>query len=157
MRALAIFTCISLVLCCADVHAKRHAKNEHLDATGGKNGDHQIIYITHTNSEIATRGTAIIVLRKSGKQESSYGYHIQEDNAKLGVIDEEKVVKLDKPEDPYTFITTVEVTPEQYPATQKIIKACNMKIPYISPYRPPNPTQFIGDIPAYSRDLVIGK
>lgn len=75
-------------------------------------------------------------------------------------------------------VTTVELTAEQFEKARSIIETtakrtdpdfkpakgfigcvrgilrmCKMRTPYTSPYRVPNPMEWVGDIPAYSMDL----
>ncbi len=178
MRVIAVLS--FMALCCIRVAAEGGAKIEHLDASRGESGEHQLVYVTNSGSEESIKRTAFVVLHKSGKQELAYGYYVEKGTAKVGLIDSKIIEKVGRVDDSKTVITIVRVSDEQYEETKAIIKtwtekeeeidgpsivfynsvcqilkACGMKIPYRSAYRAPNPVQWIGDIPAYSRDLVV--
>jgi hypothetical protein len=180
MRAIVFTSIVAVLMICAGDASASSAKKQHLDATGGNVGDHQIVYITATTAKNSANGTALVVLKKSGKQELAYGYYFADSKGVVGMVDEERVAKTSASDNANLVITTVEVTKAQYVATKRIILkeskiksdidgptilfyncirkvllACDMKIPYRSAYRAPNPAQWVGDIPAYSRDRVI--
>lgn len=180
MRSIAIGICLTLAGCVSLVDARTAARIQHFDATDGNMGEYQLVYITKINPELKSQRTALVVLRKSGKHDLAYGYEQGNAQETVGRIDETRVLVAENKENPAVTISIVNVTEAQYTKTKSIItthtnktdqtdgptilfyncvseilRTCNMKVPYRSAYRTPDPVQWIGDIPAYSMDLAI--
>lgn len=146
--------------------------------TTEKTSNYEILYLSITEADKKSK-TVAVTLSHSEEQQLIYAYEASKEATTLKLHFEDKEVA-DKLMAPNAIVTTVRVTKAQYKRAKKIItshietsdtidspeirfyncicevlRACEMKIPYRSPYRPPNLTQWVGDIPAYSRDLVL--
>lgn len=165
---------ISFSLCFADKTEDRIVRLTTTENTS----NYEILYLSVSEADKKSK-TVAVILSHSEEQQLVYAYEASEEATTLKLHLEDKNVT-DKIKAPNTIVTTVRVTKAQYKRAKKIIKshiktlntidspeirfyncicevlkACDMKIPYRSPYRPPNLTQWVGDIPAYSRDLVL--
>jgi hypothetical protein len=168
--------CVALFLC-IPTSAVESTPTTRLDATEGNPGKHLITYITSVNPNKSPQKTVAVVLSRAGKQKCAYVYRVDGESITLDLVSGAKFTA-PMPQDGDAFTKTcVRVTKDQFVNAKKILKshiktanksdspeirfyncisdvlrACDMKLPYRSPYRPPNLTQWIGDIPAYSRD-----
>jgi hypothetical protein len=150
----------------------------HLDTTKGNPGNYTITYVTIVESKKPVQKTVAVILHLSEEQELVYRYEVREKSIALELITEAPFA-IPKKDDRDFTMTIVRVTEAQYEKSKNIIKthiektiqsetpeirfyncisdvltACTMRIPYRSRYRPPNLIQWVGDIPAYSRDIV---
>lgn len=180
MRSIKTFMCAALIMYATLVTAEDKAKFTHIDATGGNKGDFQLAYVANSNSSNTAEGTALVVLRKAGKQEIAYGLYMDGSTDKISKVDEKLVVGLSKMDDSKANVIVIEVTEEQYMACKAIVKkytdktkflvppaeaamncfgeqmqALKFRAPYRSALRAPNPVQWVSDIPANNRKLII--
>ena len=127
MRLIKVAGCLSLALGAMIAQAEDKAKVTHLDATAGNVGDHQIVFVGNENSENSTRGTAVAVFMKAGKQELAYGLRIDGNTDIADYADVETVKGLSKLDDPKVTLSKVDVTEEQYTAAMAGVKAFTEK------------------------------
>jgi hypothetical protein len=180
MRSFKTIMCAALIMCATIVTAEDKAKSTHLDATGGNTSEYQLVYIGNSNTADTTKGTALVSLRKAGKQEFGYGLYMDEKTDKVGTVDAKQIASFSKKDDAKASIITIEVTEEQYMKAKAMVKkytdktkflvspgdvalncfgeqlqALKFRSPYRSGLRPPNPVLWITDIPANNRKLII--
>ena len=167
------------VVCAISTQAEEPSNTTRLDATTGNPGKYEITYLTIADPKKSPQKTVAVILTHSTRQDLIYAYQIHDKTATLKLLSQTKL-GTPKTDNPNLSITTVKVTKAQYQSVKTIIKthietadktdgpeirfyncisqvlrACNMKIPYRSAYRAPNPTQWINDIPAYSLDILL--
>lgn len=168
---------VATLILCISALALESTPITRLDATDGNPGEHEITYITSVDSNEASRKTVAVILSVSGEQEIAYVYWATKDAVTLELISGTSFAAPKAQDDTKFTLTSVRVTEDQYDNANNLIqkhietadksdspevlfyncishvlRACDMKLPYRSPYRPPNLVEWVGDIPAYSRD-----
>jgi len=154
------------------------AKVWNLDASNGASKGHTVVFVANKTSPNTMAGTAYVAFMKDGKYDGGYGLHTEGNTATIDDISAAVAKKTADKKDPKATITYVDVTADQYAAGKKavqayrdmkehpddparetvncaidVMSACGMKYPYRSGLRPPNPTQFFGDIGTTNRKL----
>lgn len=170
---------LTALLLCIPAIAEDSNPIVHLDTTNGNPGKYEIIYVTIIEAKKSPEKTVAVILSQAEEQDLVYAYQVSGKSVTLELLPE-ATFTVPRADNANFSMTTVNVTEAQYNKSKKIIrthiemadetdspevrfyncicevlKACTMKIPYRSPYRSPNLTQWIGDIPAYSRDIVL--
>ena len=119
---------------------------------------------------------------EDGEAVSVAGYRFERAKGidSLVLLEPQKIERILEEDSETGQVTTVELTAEQFekakstvlryskrtdpdikPAkgfigcVRKILRKCGMRTPYTSPYRVPNPMEWVGDIPGYSMDLTV--
>jgi len=179
MQSRFIFIGIVALLTCMPVTGKESSLITRLDTTGGSASRYEVVYVVVNEPKKSLQKTVAVILRQSDEQDLVYVYRKSDRKITLELLTDTSFAIPKKDHLNFTK-TTVRVTAAQYDKTKSIItshfekgnrvdtpetrffncvkdvlKACSMRIPYRSPYRPPNLTQWVGDIPAYSKDIVL--
>jgi hypothetical protein len=178
MQSKSTFIGLAVLLFCIPVLGADSGPITHLDTTKGNPGHHMITYVTIVEADKSRQKTVAVFLIHSEEQDLVYRYHVKGKSVTLELVAEASFA-IPKKDDPDFTMTVVHVTEAQYEKSKEIIEehiektilsetpeirfyncisevlaACGMRIPYRSRYRPPNLVQWVGDIPAYSRDIV---
>ena len=176
MRIIPIIAASLLLL--AITHSAHAQKKEfRLDATKGHPGSHTITYVIITR-DTSPQKIVTVILNNTQSYELAYQYRVDENTVSLELLENPKLPELHA-DDTLHAVTAVSVTDVQYAESKRtiethireadttdspeirfynciseVLKTCGMRLPYRSPYRPPNPVQWIGDVPDYNKDLI---
>lgn len=149
-----------------------------LDASKGDPGAYTITYVIVTIPESPQKKTVAVIVRDGDTPKLSYVYSADGDTVALG-LDAEFAIPEEHSAESDCTLTIVSVSLRQsesataiiqshvaeadtsdspeiqfYNCVSEVLKACDMRLPYRSPYRPPNLIQWVGDIPDYNKDLI---